>query len=62
MDLGVDLRLAEVPSSVEGEAADQYGSLEGGGPDPDGLAEESCDDNREQEGGIAREEEHRFAA
>jgi hypothetical protein len=50
--LGVNPRLAKPPTSVEDETSDDHRSPENGGPNADRLANEPCDDNREQEGGI----------
>jgi len=49
--LGVNPRLAKPPTSID-ETSDDHRSPENGGPNVDRLANESCDDNREQEGGI----------
>lgn len=51
------MRLAKPPPSLEDEASDEHRSPENGGPDPDCLADEPCDDNREQEGGVGPEYE-----
>ena len=58
--LGVDLRLARTPPTVEDEAADQHRSPEDGSPDPNRMADEPRDDNRKQKGGIDPEDEHGF--
>lgn len=62
MDLGVDLRPAKPLPSVEDEAGDQHRSPQNGSPDPDRMADEPCDDNRKQEGGIAPENQYGFTA
>jgi hypothetical protein len=56
------VRPAKPLPSVEDEAANQRRSPEDGSPDSDRMANESCDDNRKQEGGIAPENEHGFTA
>jgi hypothetical protein len=43
------LRLAKPPPCVEDEADDQRRSPERGGPDPDSMADEPCNDDREQD-------------
>lgn len=60
-DLRIDLRPARPPPTVEDEAADQHRSPEDGSPDPDRVADEPCDDNRKQKGGIDPENEHGFS-
>lgn len=51
--LGVSLRLAKPPSAVEDETSYDHRSPENGGPNADRLANEPCDDNREQESRVA---------
>jgi hypothetical protein len=50
--LGVNPRLAKPPTSVEDETSDDHRSPENGCPNADSLANEPCDDSREQGGGI----------
>jgi hypothetical protein len=46
-------RLAKPPPSVKGEASEKHHSPENGGPDPDRMADEPCDDDREQEARVS---------
>lgn len=52
LTLGVHLRLAQPPPSVEDEASDDHPSQENGSPDPDRLADEPCDDIQSPTGAV----------